>query len=251
MDSIEYLEPDNINGLNLYCYCGCNPVMRVVPNGNDWWHWLLGAVAVVAVCALAVVVTVCTYGTGTLAFAVALGALKGAAIGFGIGAAAGVTIGATAGAIYSMATGNDFWTSVGQGALWGLGIGAFAGAIIGAIVGGIAGGISYNPSTLQLASNTANKAVPGKNFNINKHLSDAGGRYAKFNSNSTDDIVRMVRKGLKSKNVLFGPNIQKGKIVENSFKAIVNFNKAIGTKGQTAVKVIIDYGGKIWTMYPF
>ena len=136
MDNIEYLEPDNINGLNLYCYCGCNPVMRVDPNGNDWWHWLLGAVAVVAVCALAVVVTVCTYGTGTLAFAVALGALKGAAIGFGIGAAAGVTIGATAGAIYSMATGNDFWTSVGQGALWGLGIGAFAGAIIGAIAGG-------------------------------------------------------------------------------------------------------------------
>ena len=34
MDSIEYLEPDNINGLNLYCYCGCNPIMHSDPSGH-------------------------------------------------------------------------------------------------------------------------------------------------------------------------------------------------------------------------
>ena len=42
IDGIEYLEPETINGLNLYAYCGNNPVMAVDPNGNKWWRWLLG-----------------------------------------------------------------------------------------------------------------------------------------------------------------------------------------------------------------
>ena len=42
IDGIEYLDPETINGLNLYAYCGNNPVMAVDPNGNKWWRWLLG-----------------------------------------------------------------------------------------------------------------------------------------------------------------------------------------------------------------
>ena len=34
-DSTEYLEPGTINGLNLYAYCGNNPVMCVDPWGTD------------------------------------------------------------------------------------------------------------------------------------------------------------------------------------------------------------------------
>ena len=33
-DSIEYLDPSSINGLNLYCYCVNNPVMYVDSSGN-------------------------------------------------------------------------------------------------------------------------------------------------------------------------------------------------------------------------
>ena len=39
IDDISYLDPDTINGLNLYAYCGNNPVMRVDPNGNKWWEF--------------------------------------------------------------------------------------------------------------------------------------------------------------------------------------------------------------------
>lgn len=34
IDGIEYLDPETINGLNLYAYCGNNPVMNVDPYGN-------------------------------------------------------------------------------------------------------------------------------------------------------------------------------------------------------------------------
>ena len=41
-DSLKYLDPTYNNGLNLYTYCGNNPVMHVDPNGHEWWDWLLG-----------------------------------------------------------------------------------------------------------------------------------------------------------------------------------------------------------------
>ena len=39
-DGIEYLDPDTINGLNLYAYCGNDPVNRIDPNGNFWFATL-------------------------------------------------------------------------------------------------------------------------------------------------------------------------------------------------------------------
>ena len=36
IDDVSYLDPETINGLNLYAYCGNNPVMNVDFAGTDW-----------------------------------------------------------------------------------------------------------------------------------------------------------------------------------------------------------------------
>ena len=43
-------------GMDLFIYCGNNPVNRFDPTGEDWWHWVLEGAIVVA-SAVAVVVT--------------------------------------------------------------------------------------------------------------------------------------------------------------------------------------------------
>ena len=43
IDEISYLDSDDINGINLWCYCGNNPVMYSDENGNEFYHWAIGA----------------------------------------------------------------------------------------------------------------------------------------------------------------------------------------------------------------
>ena len=80
IDDISYLDPDSVNGLNLYAYCLNNPIMYTDPDGNKpkWWQNLLIAVAGVLLIVSLAIATVATGGTAAgIAGAIFAGALKG------------------------------------------------------------------------------------------------------------------------------------------------------------------------------
>ena len=131
IDDISYIDPETINGLNLYAYCGNNPVMHIDANGNAWWEWLLAGL-LVAACIVGAVFT----GGATL---------LGAAF---IGAAIGGGLSIVSQGVNAIRTGSlDF--SWGQFAL-DMGVGALTGALgasgisrIGStILGGVIVGVS-------------------------------------------------------------------------------------------------------------
>ena len=82
-DSIDYLDPESINGLNLYCYCYNNPIMYADPDGHmpKWAQWVVGGLAVAGL----VVATVLTCGVaGAGAAAVGAAMLTGGLVSAGI-----------------------------------------------------------------------------------------------------------------------------------------------------------------------
>ena len=125
IDDISYLDPDTINGLNLYAYCGNNPVMHTDPYGTtEWWEWLL-AVAAIAAC---VVGAAFTGGTSLIG-----AALIGAAIGGGISI---VTQAVTVGELNWGQFALDMGVGFISGAVGASGISKLGSVIVGGFVGG-------------------------------------------------------------------------------------------------------------------
>jgi len=153
-DSIEYLDPQSINGLNLYCYCYNNPISYSDPSGNlpQWAEWLIGGALVVGAIAL----TIATAGVGDL-LAAALGGSLLATIGSGVvvGAAVGTVSGMMINAgtqLITKGTENFSWSEFGKS--------AWTGAVAGGIAGGLFAGIKYGLSAGKIANSVSglNKA---------------------------------------------------------------------------------------------
>ena len=124
IDDISYLEPETINGLNLYAYCLNNPIAFVDPSGNSstaWWEWALAGIAVVGLIVGAV------FTGGTLLGAV----LAGAAIG------AGMSLGTQA--ISGELNWGQFALDIGVGAITGLIGGSGVSQGVATILGGVVG----------------------------------------------------------------------------------------------------------------
>ena len=126
IDDISYLDPDSINGLNLYAYCGNNPVMNVDPNGNAWWNWVLSGVALVAGVALCFV-------PGAQAAGVSLIVAGATSMASNIMSAAGVD-GKTASMI------SNWLSIVGGAVLCCTPFASIGASMIGSGVGGLIGG---------------------------------------------------------------------------------------------------------------
>ena len=144
----------DLTGMNLFAYCGNNPIMRVDPTGHAWWHWAIAA-AVVVVAAAAVVVT--AGGAAPALLAVASVANGVAAATTASTVAAGVFIGsATAfgGAALVAASNSKSVSDFNEQGNWG----TVAGTVGGGLIGGVDG---YSMAKSQNSS--PSKSVPNPN----------------------------------------------------------------------------------------
>ena len=89
-DDVSYADPESINGLNLYAYCGNNPVMNTDPSGTAFIASLLIGAAIGAIAggvsyAAGQVITGLTTGKWDWSWGGFLGSIVGGAIGGAIG----------------------------------------------------------------------------------------------------------------------------------------------------------------------
>ena len=176
IDDISYIDPETINGLNLYAYCGNNPVMNVDPNGTfilSLFLICLGAGMVAG----AVTGGITAYNNGyrgwDLVGQIALGGLTGAAIGAAVGLVAGMGTAAIIGGLSSVA--GKFTSDVTASVIsqsWAFGswedyaISFVFGGISKGLLKGLVGKYLLNVIVSPLVTQVVQKGTRGAEFSI-------------------------------------------------------------------------------------
>ncbi|HIZ63611.1 MAG TPA: RHS repeat-associated core domain-containing protein [Firmicutes bacterium] len=197
IDDISYIDPETINGLNLYAYCGNNPVMRVDENGNSWWDsFWKGLVAVAVAVVVVAVVAAITVATGGAAAPV----LIGAAIGFG------VNFGSSALTQFINTGTVDWGQALLSGAIGGV-LGAFGGTAIGQLgMTGVTFGVEF-------VGSYASDWIAGTGFDFREAFSAAvfSAGFAFFGGGGAQNgILPARRNALASKQAILKKNAAGG-----------------------------------------
>ena len=114
LDSLDYADPETINGLNLYAYCGNNPVMNTDPEGHFWFTFLTTIIGAVVGAVVGIVDYAVNndgdFNLNEMGKMAAAGAASGATSGFILGITKGTGIKAASyasAAVYSATT--EIW----------------------------------------------------------------------------------------------------------------------------------------------
>ena len=197
IDGIEYLDPETINGLNLYAYCGNNPVMNVDPEGTWSWKkfWKIFAVVAVGIVAVAAVAAITALSGGSLT-PIITGALIGAVVSGGI--SAGVQW-ATTGTVNG---GQVLVDAVVGGVL-----GAFGGSAIGQVGMAIAGGLTSAAGSVAgdwMSGDKINYAKAAFSGALGALISFAGGAGAQNGELGARQAALATKKQILSRNAAGG-----------------------------------------------
>lgn len=96
--------------------------------------------------------------------------------------------------------------------------------------------------------------IKKNNFNKftvkNKHLSSTEGNWEKFNVNTEVEAHAIVDDAITNGTITDIKFNKIGTAKQRSYKAIIETGKIIGSKGETAIYLIYDELGNVWSTYP-
>lgn len=163
-DDIDYAEPEVINGINLYAYCGNNPVMNVDPTGTSFLLFIFGVLLAGAIIGGAVAGTEAAKNGATV-WEVVRQVFLGAATGIAVGAIVVMSTAVVAGVLGLFGVGAG--TVFGLAAPKAFSIAAFIYNVVAMVIAPIFN-ITMQPIELNPVPNkpiTMPPNITGKSFN--------------------------------------------------------------------------------------